>query len=700
MSTSMKKRTNQSRLATARQNRSGPNTFAWQRTYLSALDNTVIIDTTTCADIDLMSSLHRNCIQSPVSAHLSSSTMHVDSFDFDFEKTEAALNYLSDSLEWLVALAADNLGRSLPLRRFFKLSPQVQRLLKQLESLLPCVHTVYNQLTPVNTLPPEILGLAFEHSMDSHHLTDSDFPSHPWPAIHSVCRYWRNTAARTPKLWNYIHIGSSQLQAYNIGYKEDDHPSNIVLMSLNRSGSLPLTVIVIGFCHWEAEAALCYAALVKDLKPHTSRIRRLHVRYGLGLDILVLFSSEGGVCSLESLYIEGLSCRALKRNGITLFHDWQVPHLHTLRLGRCFGWCGAPFRNLRYLLTDEIIFEDFEDIQHLHTVLSQNPLLEDLVIDNFWSPYELIPLLDTLPVIKMPSLKRILISDCDSCVINKLIESKLILRPGYAKLHSELTPSDLDILFPTPEQCFFPVKRLFVGGYCVGKEAVVGTDGDNSFLVTMSPVQSIPFLACNSFQAQCSQLSELWLKTRSFTLSGVSGACRTEGLAEIKTLVLLGDFERCLGIISVNFLFPSLTVLNLLIDSDELYSIAEVVNFLRARRNGGSPIIELHVVLNTMSNGAAVLFNSWRRRAAKFRKVVPNTSFEDASENPRQMDLPRICTEASPGHSLWRPWDYIYSPSEGYAKSSDSGDDLSNNSDEGNEVEDDEARMIESLLPE
>ncbi|KAI0092372.1 hypothetical protein BDY19DRAFT_991080 [Irpex rosettiformis] len=96
--------------------------------------------------------------------------------------------------------------------------------------------------------------------------------------------------------------------------------------------------------------ALCCIALTNDLEPHTSRIRELRMQYDAAPNILGLVASEHSAPSLECLAIMDVDFVGYGPLEIERLCIWEAPRLHTLHIGGCSGWFGAPFSTLRHLI--------------------------------------------------------------------------------------------------------------------------------------------------------------------------------------------------------------------------------------------------------------------------------------------------------------------------------------------------------------
>lgn len=125
-----------------------------------------------------------------------------------------------------------------------------------------------NSCLPVNRLPPELLGIVFEHLLErnSRGTTNVDYPDYQWPTIQSVCRHWRETAIHTPALWNEIRFPAFTQEVRNTH-------SSLVSVSLEQSGAVPLNVFIEG--DEGADSRWTASSLPNDLILSTPRFREL-----------------------------------------------------------------------------------------------------------------------------------------------------------------------------------------------------------------------------------------------------------------------------------------------------------------------------------------------------------------------------------------------------------------------------------------
>ncbi|KAI0747350.1 hypothetical protein BC629DRAFT_1599400 [Irpex lacteus] len=630
-------------------------------------------------------------------------------FEFSIFKMVAALQYLSESSEWLAI--GDNLGyatyelgpevisqmlqqakgivrnlstvrdltlsttgsspepsdkivndRSDPSPVRFRVSVDIEKVqgtTMQAASALRGVLTLYNKLLPVNRLPPELLGAIFEHTINSPRSVKlgMDPPNCPWPNIHSVCRRWRSIAIRTPALWSYICV---RKRHYSSSHHEDRE--DIISTSFERSGALPLTIAInntAGHLH----GYMFGTSLSDDLLPIVSRIREVRLHRYLQRKILDLFASGSSGSKLEVLVLDRLS--GVAEPSTSLFDDWRTPpRLQTLCVSEYTGWSTAPFHTLRHLVLTNQVFND-NSLLALHTLLLMNSHLEDLVLEgsNEGEVDDDLTAVEALTVLDMLHLKRISITTRDNSISLKyLVETKLHLEPDHAKLYAHIDTGSLHRLFPPGAPCFSPSHRLFLGneGY------VVGTNGRSAFSFHMDSVPH-KFLQRYSQETNDPRIQELWLWSDHMTLhlsnhaeifneSRMPRHWRTALgiLGDVTKLVLLHDIPAWLNFISEYHLFPSLS--NLQLHVRHLPDASPIIGFLESRASGGCPIDTLRFVLDSPTSEALESFTFCEENAAVFENVVRQVVFDDPTAHPPRMELPEVCLNDSSEHSHWTAW--------------------------------------------
>ncbi|KAG8930026.1 hypothetical protein FRC02_004759 [Tulasnella sp. 418] len=112
----------------------------------------------------------------------------------------------------------------------------------------------HNELSPIGSLPPEILLLIFESSIKSQ---DEGIGSSRMSTLLSeVCSHWRNVVLSAPRMWNHI---------------ESCHSQTLLKIRLMRSQNTPLYIIITPDAEFETKAR--QYALCEQLMTHLSRWR-------------------------------------------------------------------------------------------------------------------------------------------------------------------------------------------------------------------------------------------------------------------------------------------------------------------------------------------------------------------------------------------------------------------------------------------
>ncbi|KAM5542565.1 hypothetical protein V8D89_003526 [Ganoderma adspersum] len=174
-------------------------------------------------------------------------------------------------------------------------------------SALAQLHALQNSLSPVNSLPAELLGLIFPHLLSqgdlrskpsnflgyaSQHDSQNGFLVDP-PSGHRdivsvthVCRYWRAVGIQNPWLWTSLPI---------------HHPAALEV-HLTRSKNLPISLSL---------TRRLSSDVAPTLAPSNHRIRSIYVETTLAVDIELLWDELSlPAPTLEELFIEHLECNS------------------------------------------------------------------------------------------------------------------------------------------------------------------------------------------------------------------------------------------------------------------------------------------------------------------------------------------------------------------------------------------------------
>ncbi|KAI0691996.1 hypothetical protein BC835DRAFT_93151 [Cytidiella melzeri] len=245
-----------------------------------------------------------------------------------------AFQYVCNCFEWLAAGSG-----MLESQRSIVQELDLEKFAQRAERLLWTIRCVQNRSAPVNRLPPELLGVIFEHLMDLQ------VPAHPsnelmeyqWPVVQSVCRYWRDTAVHTPLLWSYVRIRNPHAKQAQPG---------LASTILTRSGVVPLTIHIRSQGLNDVVREPCDEHLRDQLKANSWRIYELHTEFA---EPIVLDSCLQDASQLERMIInDDTGC--LKSS---VYGHWRIPKLRTLVAINFTGWRDrGGFRTLRHLILE------------------------------------------------------------------------------------------------------------------------------------------------------------------------------------------------------------------------------------------------------------------------------------------------------------------------------------------------------------
>ncbi|KAI1786890.1 hypothetical protein LXA43DRAFT_746560 [Ganoderma leucocontextum] len=173
----------------------------------------------------------------------------------------------------------------------------------------------WNRTLPVNRLPNELLVSIFAEVADAlsaghstfyigrHHLRTK------WMKLILVCRYWRDVAYASPKLWRVIHMRSPA------------HTERALALSS------PATIDVsFGYSRPNLEN-------IKLLQPHAHRLRSLNLNLDPACEsaVIALFQGDGGMPALETLQLPPYGRKAGMKD--VEFVDLQLTAERYPRLG-------------------------------------------------------------------------------------------------------------------------------------------------------------------------------------------------------------------------------------------------------------------------------------------------------------------------------------------------------------------------------
>ncbi len=388
-----------------------------------------------------------------------------------------------------------------------------------------------NCLAPINKLPPELLGLVFQRTVERHEPL-ALFNSYPWKSIQAVCVYWRVTALHTPALWTEVRIPDEPLL---------EHQCRVISFLLDRSGSLPLTV----YLARSIDMTPMDETLLDDICSDVWRIHELQVEVA-GPDSFELLKTHKPL-HVRALVVHDWYDEAtnnpndpdeIPAREVELFRDIELPHLRVLVTHRVmFNWPRTTSSNLcELVLTRQKFLQDFEATRRFYTFLTSQPQLECLVLEEPLQIHRFASVIvrysrdlvesiitsESMPRVTMPCLRRLRVYGHYSA---QFIEKKLRMPQLQAKayLNLESIYDDLGTIFTDSlDQDFLLQRKLFIGSRWAYSTpgVIVVTDGYTSFYAEdlhtwncywVDEVRHyLRHFALHSDVRQCS-LRELWL---------------------------------------------------------------------------------------------------------------------------------------------------------------------------------------------
>ncbi len=210
-----------------------------------------------------------------------------------------------------------------------------------------------NADSPVEAIPPEVLGIIFKYATTYN---PPYGPAHPPLSLSHVSSYWRRVAFQHATLWTRIMVGTFQ------------NRTNLLKEWIRRSGEAPLSVIVNEALDWRAMSSLF-------IPKYVPRFRSLEVQGGYDMTASGSRFEAMKFPSLESLTMVGAPI--ISMSGVS-FDNWTMPKLHTLDLayiklrdpGHGFGG------QLRSLALRGFNY----DVDSIRVILDRCPNLEQLSI--------------------------------------------------------------------------------------------------------------------------------------------------------------------------------------------------------------------------------------------------------------------------------------------------------------------------------
>ncbi|KAG1720382.1 hypothetical protein EDB19DRAFT_1777610, partial [Suillus lakei] len=232
-----------------------------------------------------------------------------------------------------------------------------------LQERMRSLWTHRNSLSPVSSIPPEILGAIFVHHVQQTQLLHA--PDAPavlsWLIIGHVCRYWREVALGTPELWATPFLNSSQA-------------TEEMLM---RSKMTPLKL---------RTGRQYRMDCVQKTLMHIERLQEITLPFfsgGTTHRCITEFLDTLSSCSAPNLQSLSLEVGFKQTPRIAIPTSFPAPNLRSLQIKRCdLSWASSVLTGLTVLNITDLSPECHPTLDELISALRRMPALHTLGLED------------------------------------------------------------------------------------------------------------------------------------------------------------------------------------------------------------------------------------------------------------------------------------------------------------------------------
>ncbi|KAG2343941.1 hypothetical protein BDR05DRAFT_207029 [Suillus weaverae] len=246
-----------------------------------------------------------------------------------------------------------------------KAQAEIDDELVALKEIMRSLRTRRNSLSPISSIPPEILGAIFVHHVQETQLLHA--PETPtvlsWLNIGHVCRHWREVALGTPELWATPFLRSSQA-------------TEEMLM---RSKMAPLKL--------KTGRRFRVDCAQKTLM-HIERLQEVSIPYFLDGDsgtthrFITEFLEKVSSCSAPKLQSLSLDKWFEQTPRIAIPASFPTPNLRNLQIRHCdLSWTSSVLTGLTVLNIKKLSPECLPTLDELISALHRMPALHTLELE-------------------------------------------------------------------------------------------------------------------------------------------------------------------------------------------------------------------------------------------------------------------------------------------------------------------------------
>ncbi|KAG2364857.1 hypothetical protein BDR07DRAFT_1400478 [Suillus spraguei] len=244
-----------------------------------------------------------------------------------------------------------------------KAQTEIDDELAALKERMTYLRTRRNSLSPISSIPPEILGAIFVHHVQETQLL------HPpdslavlsWLNIGHVCSHWREVALGTPELWATPFLSSLQATEE----------------MLIRSKMAPLNL----------RSGLRYRMdSVQKVLMHMERLQEISLPFlngGVTYRCIMEFLNKLSSCSAPKLRSLSLKEEFAQTLRIAIPSSFLAPNLRSLRIKHCdLSWTSSVLTGLTVLNIKKLSPECLPTLDELISALRRMPSLHTLELED------------------------------------------------------------------------------------------------------------------------------------------------------------------------------------------------------------------------------------------------------------------------------------------------------------------------------
>ncbi|KAG1748617.1 hypothetical protein EDB19DRAFT_2036668 [Suillus lakei] len=324
---------------------------------------------------------------------------------------------------------------------------EIDNELITLEERMRALRTRRNSLSPVYSIPPEILSAIFvHHAQQTQLFYDPGTPAVlSWLIVGHICRHWREVALGTPELWATPFLNSSK----------------VTEEMLTRSKMAPLNLRIGRRYRMDS----VQKALMHIERLQVVSLMFLHGDTAAGCRCIMEFINKLSSCSAPKLQSLALGVGDKQTPRIAIPTSFPAPNLRKLQIKHCdLSWASSILTGLTVLHIKKLSPECLPTLDELISALRRMPALHTLALEDALPT--LPPQTASLPHapramnVRLLHLKKLRlaakvleVANVLTCIESTTSEVRLVCRPFSGNPNQEWNLS-LPIISRALESCF------------------------------------------------------------------------------------------------------------------------------------------------------------------------------------------------------------------------------------------------------